>query len=149
MAGVDMIHVPYRGESPALADLIANQVDVCFSTLGGSIEHIRAGKLRVLPVTSAKRVEVLPDIPTVSEFIPDYEVSAWDGLVAPKDTPAEIINKLNMEVNGALADAKLKARLVELGLRAAPGSTAEFRKFIAEDTDKWAKVVKFAGIKTD
>jgi len=116
MAGVDMINVPYRGDAPALGDLIANQVHVCFCTLASSIEHIRAGKLRALAVTSAKRVEVLPGIPTVSEFIPDYEVSGWSGLVAPKDTPAAIVNKLNMEVNAGLADAKLKARLNELGL---------------------------------
>jgi len=144
-----MIHVPYRGEAPALADLIANQVNVCFSTLGGSIEHIKAGKLRALAVTSAKRVQVLPDIPTIGEFIPNYEVSAWDGLVAPKDSPAEIVSKLNMQVNAALADAKLQVRLDELGLGATPGSTAEFRKLVADDTEKWAKVVKFAGIKAD
>jgi tripartite-type tricarboxylate transporter receptor subunit TctC len=149
MAGVDVIHVPYRGEAPALADLIANQVHVCFGTLGGSIEHIRAGKLRALAVTSVKRVQVLPGIPTISEFIPNYNVSAWDGLVAPKDTPAEIVSKLNMQVNAALADPKLRARLDELGLGAAPGSTAQFRKLIADDTEKWAKVVKFAGIKAD
>jgi tripartite-type tricarboxylate transporter receptor subunit TctC len=149
MAGVDMIHVPYRGEAPALTDLMANQVHVCFGTLGGSIEHIRAGKLCALAVTSVKRVEVLPGIPTIGESIPGYEVSAWDGLVAPKGTPAEIVNKLNMEVNGALADPKLSARLVELGLGAAPGSIAEFSKLLADDVEKWAKVVKFAGIKAD
>jgi tripartite-type tricarboxylate transporter receptor subunit TctC len=149
MAGVDMIHVPYRGEAPALTDLIANQVNVCFGTLGGSIEHIRAGKLRALAVTSAKRVEVLPGIPTVGEFIPGYEVSAWDGLVAPKGTPAEIVNKLNVEVNAALADPKLNARLDELGVGAAPGSVAEFSKLLADDVERWAKVVKFAGIKAD
>jgi tripartite-type tricarboxylate transporter receptor subunit TctC len=149
MAGVDMIHVPYRGEAPALTDLIANQVNVCFGTLGGSIEHIRAGKLRALAVTSAKRVEALPGIPTVGEFIPGYEVSAWDGLVAPKGTAAEIVNKLNGEVNAALADPKLNARLDELGLGAAPASNAEFSKFLADDVEKWAKVVKFAGIKAD
>jgi tripartite-type tricarboxylate transporter receptor subunit TctC len=149
MAGVDMFQVPYRGEAPALTDLIANQVDVCFGTLGGSIEYIRAGKLRALAVTASKRVEVLPGIPTVGEFIPDYEVSAWDGLVAPKGTPANIVNTLNAEVNAALADAKLRARLDELGLAAAPESITEFSTFIAGDTEKWAKVVKFAGMKAD
>jgi tripartite-type tricarboxylate transporter receptor subunit TctC len=147
MAGVDMIPVPYGGEAPALSDLIANQVHVCFATLPSSIEHIRAGKLRAMAVTSRKPVEVLPGIPTVREFIPDYEVSGWHGLVAPKDAPAAIVDRLNTEVNAGLADAKLKARLNELGLEAAPGSTAEFGNLIAADTEKWAKVVKFAGIK--
>jgi tripartite-type tricarboxylate transporter receptor subunit TctC len=149
LAGVDMIHVPYRGEAPALTDLMANQVHVCFGTLAGSIEHIRAGKLRALAVTSVKRVEVLPGVPTIGEFVPGYEVSAWDGLVAPKGTPAEIVNKLNVEVNAALADPKLNARLGELGLGAAPGSVGEFSKLLADDVEKWAKVVKFAGIKAD
>jgi tripartite-type tricarboxylate transporter receptor subunit TctC len=149
VAGVDMIQVPYRGEAPALTDLIANQVDVCFGTLAGSIEYIRAGKLCALAVTAPKRVEVLPGVPTVGEFIPDYEVSAWDGLVAPKGTPANIVNKLNAEVNAALTDAKLRVRLDELDLAAAPESITEFGTLIAGDTEKWAKVVKFAGMKAD
>jgi tripartite-type tricarboxylate transporter receptor subunit TctC len=149
MTGVDMTHVPYRGDSPAIADLIADHVQVYFGTLGGSIEYLRAGKLRPLAVTAATRIEVLPGVPTVSEFLPGYEASAWDGLVAPKDTPAEIVNRLNRGVNAALADPMLKARFDELGLTATPGSPTEFRKLIADDTEKWAKVVKFAGIKAD
>jgi tripartite-type tricarboxylate transporter receptor subunit TctC len=149
ITGINMIHVPYRGDSPASADLIANHVQVYFGTLGGAIEYLRAGQLRALAVASAARLEVLPDVPTLSDFLPGFEASTWNGLVAPKDTPAEIIDKLNQATNAALADPKLKARFYDLGAAIVPESPAEFRKVIADDTEKWAKVVKFAGIKAD
>jgi tripartite-type tricarboxylate transporter receptor subunit TctC len=147
MSGVDMLHVPYRGGAPALTDLIGGQVQVMLETLPGSIEYIRTGKLRALAVTTAARSEALPDIPTVSEFVPGYEASAWYGIGAPKNTRAEVIDKLNKEINAGLSDSKIKARYAELGATVFAGSPAAFGKFIAEETDKWAKVVSFAGIK--
>jgi tripartite-type tricarboxylate transporter receptor subunit TctC len=147
--GVNMIHVPYRGDSPAIADLLGGQVDVFFGTLSGSMEYIRAGKLHALAVTTVKRQEALPEVPTLGDFLPGFEASAWLGLGGPKNTPAEIVRKLNKEVNSALSDPKMKARLADLGLRGLPGSPADFGTLIAEDTVKWAKVVKFAGIKPD
>ena len=149
MAGVDLVHVPYRGVAPALTDLIGGQVQVIFSTMTGSIEYIRTGKLRALAVTTAMRAEALPDIPTVGEFVPGYEASAWYGLGAPKNTPAEIVAKLNKEINAGLADPKLRARLADLGGTVLAGSPADFSKLIAEETDKWAKVIKSAGIKPE
>ena len=149
MAGVDMVHVPYRGAAPALTDLLGGQVQVMFDTMPASIEHIRAGKLRALAVTTATRSEALPDVPTVGDFVPGYEASAWFGLGAPKDTPAEIVDKLNKEINAGLADPKLKARLADLGGTALAGSPADFGKLIADETEKWAKVVKFSGAKPD
>jgi tripartite-type tricarboxylate transporter receptor subunit TctC len=149
MAGIDMVHVPYRGGGPALTDLLGGQVQVYFATTASSIEYIRAGKLRPLAVTTAMRAEVLPDIPTVGEFVPGYESSGWTGVGAPKNTPAEIIDRLNKEINAALAEPKMKARLADLGATVLALSPADFSKLIAEDTDKWAKVVKFAGIKAD
>jgi tripartite-type tricarboxylate transporter receptor subunit TctC len=149
MAGVDLVHVPYRGVAPALTDLIGGQVQVIFSTMTGSIEYIRTGKLRALAVTTAMRAEALPDIPTVGEFVPGYEASAWYGLGAPKNTPAEIVAKLNKEINAGLADPKLRARLADLGGTVLAGSPADFNKLIAEETDKWAKVIKSAGIKPE
>jgi tripartite-type tricarboxylate transporter receptor subunit TctC len=149
MAGIDMVHVPYRGGGPALTDLLGGQVQVYFATTASSIEYIRAGKLRPLAVTTAMRSEVLPDIPTVGEFVPGYESSGWTGVGAPKNTPAEIIDRLNKEINAALAEPKMKARLADLGATVLALSPANFSKLIAEDTDKWAKVVKFAGIKAD
>jgi tripartite-type tricarboxylate transporter receptor subunit TctC len=146
MAGIDMVHVPYRGAAPALSDLLGGQVQVMFDPLLSSIGYIRADKLRVLAVTTAMRSEALPDIPSVGEFLPGYEASTWFGLGLPKNTPADIVHKLNKEVNAGLADPKLKARLADLGGTALEGSPAEFGELIAEDIEKWAKVIKFAGI---
>jgi tripartite-type tricarboxylate transporter receptor subunit TctC len=149
MAGVDMVHVPYRGGGPALTDLLGGQMQVYFPTTVASIEYIRAGRLRALAVTTATRSDALPDLPTVSEFVPGYEASFCTGIGAPRNTPAEIIDKLNMEINAGLADPKLKARLTDLGGTVLALSPAEFGKLIADETDKWAKVVKFAGIKAE
>jgi len=147
MTGVDMLHVPYRGGALALNDLIGGQLQVMFDTMPESIGFIRAGTLRPLAVTTAERASVLPDVPTVSDFVPDYEASAWYGIGAPRNTPAEIVVTLNREINAALADAKIKARLVELGGTLSAGSPAAFGKFIADDAAKWAKVIEFAGVK--
>jgi tripartite-type tricarboxylate transporter receptor subunit TctC len=149
MAGVDLVHVPYRGAGPGLTDLLAGQVQVYFPTTVASIAYIRAGRLRALAVTAATRAEVLPDIPTVGEFVPGYEASQWYGVGAPKATPAEIVEKLNKEINASLADPKLQARLADLGGTVLVGSPADFGKFIVEETEKWAKVINFAGIKAD
>jgi tripartite-type tricarboxylate transporter receptor subunit TctC len=147
MAGVDMVHVPYRGGAPALSDLIGGQVQVLFPTTSLSVQQIRAGKVRPLAVTSATRWDGLPDIPTVGEFVAGYEASVVLGIGVPKRTPIEIIDKLNREINAALADLKIKARLADLGGTALAGSPADFAKLIAEETEKWGKVIKFAGIK--
>jgi tripartite-type tricarboxylate transporter receptor subunit TctC len=150
MAGVDIVHVPYRGGAPALTDLIGGQVQVMFDTMPASIEHIRAGKLRALAVTTAMRSETLPDIPTVGEFVPGYEASIWWGVGAPKDTPAGIIAKLNQEINAGLADPKIKARLAaDFGGTVLAGSPADFGKLVAAEIEKWGKVVKFSGAKPD
>jgi tripartite-type tricarboxylate transporter receptor subunit TctC len=149
MAGIDMVPVPYRGAGPALTDLLAGQVQVSFPTMPASIEHIRTGKLRALAVTTAKRSDALPGIPTVGEFLPGYESSAWYGVAAPKNTPAEIIDKLNKEINASLADPKIKARLADFGGTPLVGSPAEFGKLIADETEKWGKVVRAANIKPD
>ena len=149
MADINMPHVPYRGDAPAITDLIGGQVQVYFATMGGSIEYISGGKLRPLAVTTTTRSAALPDIPTMADFLPGYEATAWLGLVAPKNTPAEIAEKLNKEINTALADPRTKARFAELGLTVLPGSRADFEKLIANDTEKWAKVIKFAGAKPD
>jgi tripartite-type tricarboxylate transporter receptor subunit TctC len=149
MAAVDMVHVPYRGGGPALTDLIAGQVQVLFLPPAISIEHIRADRLRPLAVTSARRFEALPEIPSVSEFVAGYEASTWFGIGAPKSTSTAIINKLNQEINGALADPKIKTRITDLGGTVVPGSPADFGKLIVEDTDKWAKVIRAANIKPD
>jgi len=148
-AGVDLVHVPYRGIALALNDLLGGQVQVTFASMPSSIEYIRAGRLRALAVTTATRSEVLPDIPTVAEFVPGYEASSWYGIGAPKNTPAEIVAKLNTEVNAALADPKMKARLAEWGATALPGSPADFGELIAEETEKWAKVIRAANIKAE
>jgi tripartite-type tricarboxylate transporter receptor subunit TctC len=147
MAGVNMIHVPYRGGAPAVADLIAGQVQVSFDTMPTSIEHIRAGKLRALAVTTAARSEALPDLPTVGDFLPGFEASAWFGVAAPRQTPAQIVDRLNKEINAGLVEPKIKARLIDLGGTPLPGSSADFGKLIADETEKWARVIKFAGIK--
>jgi len=146
MAGVDMLHVPYRGGGPALADLLAGQVPLMFDTLATSIEHIRAGKLRALAVTGAVRSQVLPDTPTVGDFVPGYEAIGWQGVGAPRNTPAEIIDKLNKEINAGLGDPRIKARVADLGGTVFISSPADFGKFIAVYTEKWAKVIKFAGM---
>jgi tripartite-type tricarboxylate transporter receptor subunit TctC len=149
MAGVDLVHVPYRGGGPAFNDLLAGQVQVMFPTTVSSIGYIRAGRLRALAVTAATRSEVLPGIPTVGEFVPDYEANNWFGVGAPKATPAEIVEKLNKEINAGLADPNMKARLADLGGTVLAGSPADFGKLIAEETEKWGKVVRFTGIKAD
>jgi tripartite-type tricarboxylate transporter receptor subunit TctC len=149
MAGVDMVHVPYRGAAPALTDLVGGQVQVMILPIISSIEHIKAGRLRALGVTTASRLEVVPDIPTVAEFLPGYDVSDWTGIGVPRGTPVEIVDRLNAEVNAALADAKIRARLAELGSELMPMSRAAFAKLIADETDKWAKVAKTAGIKAE
>jgi tripartite-type tricarboxylate transporter receptor subunit TctC len=149
MAGVNLVHVPYRGAGPALVDLLAGQVQAGFPSMPGSIEYVRAGKLRALAVTTATRSPVLPDIPAVSETVPGYEASGWFGIGAPKNTPVEIIEKLNREINAGLADPKMKSRLADLGGTPLSGSPADFGKLIAEETEKWAKVVQFSGAKAD
>jgi tripartite-type tricarboxylate transporter receptor subunit TctC len=149
MTGVDMVHVPYRGSAPALTDLLAGQVQVIFDAMPSSIEYIRVGKLRPLAVTTATRSDALPEIPTMGDFLPGFEASTWFGVGVPKNTPAEIVEKLNKEINVALADPKMKARVADLGGTVLAGSPADFGKLIAEETEKWGKVVKFTGIKAD
>ena len=149
MAGINMVHVPYRGEAPALTDMLGGQVQAMFGTMPASIEYVRAGKLRPLAVTSARRSELLPDLPTVGEFVPGYETSALQGVGAPRNTPAEIINKLNKEINAGLADPKIKTRVADMGGTVLAGSPADFGKLIADETEKWGKVVKFSGAKPD
>jgi tripartite-type tricarboxylate transporter receptor subunit TctC len=149
MTGVSMVHVPYRGGAPALTDLIGGQVQIMFDALTGSIEYIRAGKLRALAVTTSTRSEALPDLPAVGDFVPGYETSSWSGIGAPKDTPAEIIAKLNNEINAALADPKIKARLADLGGVPMPMSPADFGNLIAESVEKWANVIRTANIKPE
>jgi tripartite-type tricarboxylate transporter receptor subunit TctC len=149
LTGVNLTHVPYRGGAPALTDLLGGQVQVQFATMSSSIEYIRAGKLRALAVTTATRSEALPDLPTVSEFVPGYEASSTFGVGAPKNTPSQIIDKLNEAINAGLADPKLRARLADLGGTVLAGSPADFAKLIADETEKWGKVVKFIGIKAD
>jgi tripartite-type tricarboxylate transporter receptor subunit TctC len=140
------VHIPYRGGGPALTDLIGGQVHVMFSAMAASIAHARAGKLRPLAITTATRSDMLPELPTVGDFVAGYEASAFIGIGAPRNTPAEIVNKLNNEINAAFADPKVGKRFAELGGTALPGSPTDFRKLLANETEKWAKVVKFAGI---
>jgi len=149
MTGVDMVHVPYRGTTPALTDLLAGQAQVMFDVTPSSTPQIRAGKLRPLAVTAATRVDVLPEIPVMGDFVPGYEASAWLGFGAPKDTPAAIVAMLNREVNAGLADPTIKARIADLGCTVLAVSPAEFCKLFADETEKWGKVVKFAGIKPE
>jgi tripartite-type tricarboxylate transporter receptor subunit TctC len=149
MAGVDMVHIPYKGTPPALTDLLAGRVQVLFDPIPASIAYIRTGKLRALAVTTATRSDALPDIPTVGEFVPGYEASAWYGVGAPKNTPAEIVDKLNVAINSAIADPKLQARFADLGGTAFAGSPADFGKLIAHETDKWGKVIRAANIKVE
>jgi tripartite-type tricarboxylate transporter receptor subunit TctC len=147
MTGVNMLHVPYRGAGPALTDLLGGQVQVMFDNVSSSIEYIRAGGLRPLAVTTATRSEALPDLPTVGDFVPGYEASAVNGIGAPRATPTEIIDKLNKEINAGLADPKLKARLADLGASVLVGSPADYGRLIAEETEKWGKVIRAANIK--
>jgi tripartite-type tricarboxylate transporter receptor subunit TctC len=149
MTGVNMVHVPYRGQALALPDLLAGQVQVYYGPTPGLIEYIGAGKVRALAVTTATRSEALPDIPTVGDFLPGYEATAWYGIGVPRSTPAEIIDKLNKEINAGLADPRLRARLADLSGTVLAGSPADFGKLIADETEKWGKVIKFAGIKPE
>jgi len=149
MAGVNMVHVPYRGQGPALTDLLGGEVQVLFATAPGTTDYIASGKLRALAVTTAGRAEVAPDLPPVGDFVPGYETSQWYGMCAPARTPAEIIGKLNKEINAGISDATMKTRLAALGGEPLPGTPAEFGKLIAEETEKWAKVVQAGGLKPD
>jgi tripartite-type tricarboxylate transporter receptor subunit TctC len=149
MAGAPMVHVPYRGAAPALTDLIGGQVQVIFSAVPSTVEYIKAGKVRALAVTSTSRAEALPDVPTVAEFVPGYEASNWWGIAAPKNTPVAIVNKLNQEINAAFSDPKMKARLSELGGEVLAGSPASFEKMIADETEKWGRVIRTANIKAN
>jgi tripartite-type tricarboxylate transporter receptor subunit TctC len=149
MTGLNLVHVPYRGAGPALVDLLGGQMHVMFAPLSIAVGHVRTGRLRALGVMTATRLPQLPDVPTVAEFVPGYEASFWAGLGAPKNTPAEIVEKLNREVNAALGDPTIKARLEAHGAEAIPGSPADFRKLIADETERWGKVIRAAGIKAE
>jgi tripartite-type tricarboxylate transporter receptor subunit TctC len=149
MAGVDLVHVPYRGNGPAVTALLGGQVEVLFASLPSSIEYIATDKLRGLAVTSAVRSQARPDLPTIGEFVPGYEMSAWFGVGVPKGTPTEVIDKLNREINAGLADPRIKPRFAELGGIAIAGSPADFEKLIAEETEKWGKVIRAGSIKLD
>jgi tripartite-type tricarboxylate transporter receptor subunit TctC len=149
MAGVDLVHVPYRGGAPALTDMLGGQVQVMFDNLPTSLEHVRAGRLRPLGITSARRSELLPDVPTVADFVPGYESSAWYGVGAPKGTPVEIIDRLNSEINAILAEPRMKTRVAEMGATLIAGSPADFGRLVADETEKWGKVVRFSGARAD
>jgi tripartite-type tricarboxylate transporter receptor subunit TctC len=149
MAGVTLVHVPYRGQGPALTDLLGGQVQVLFATTPGTTDYIKTGKLRALAVTTAARAEVLPDVPTVGEYVPGYEASQWYGLAAPRNTPPEIVDRLNKEINAALADPKMKARFADIGGEPLTGAPAAFGSLIAAETEKWGKVVRAAGLKPE
>jgi tripartite-type tricarboxylate transporter receptor subunit TctC len=149
LAGINMVHVPYRGAAPAVTDLIAGQVQVVFDNLPGSIEYIRAGKLRALAVTTTERSPSLPDVPVVADFVPGFEASAWFGIGAPRGTPDDAVARLNREINAGLADPRLKAKLEDMGGMLIAGSPAEFGRLVADETEKWAKVVKFANIRPE
>jgi len=149
MTGVNIVHVPYRGGAPAMLDLIAGRAQVMFDNVPTSLPYIRDGKIRPLAVTAAARVDVLPDLPLVADYVPGYEASAWYGIVGPKGTPAEIVDKLNREVNAILAEPDKKKRLADLGASLLPGSPADFGKLLADETEKWRKVIRFAGIKAE
>jgi tripartite-type tricarboxylate transporter receptor subunit TctC len=149
MTGSDMLHVPYRGAPQAITDMLAGQVHVMFDVVPSSIEHIKAGRLRPLAVATASRLDVLPETPTVADFVPGYEASGWTGLGAPKGTPIDVVDRLNKEINLGLADPQMKSKLSSFGYTIVGGTSADFGKLIADETEKWAKVVKFAGIKPE
>jgi tripartite-type tricarboxylate transporter receptor subunit TctC len=149
MTGTNMVHVPYRSAAAVMTDLLSGQVQLYFGTTASSLEYVRTGKLRALAVTIERRLDALPDIPTVGYFVPGYEASNWYGIGAPRSTPVEVIEKLNKETNAGLADPKIKARIVDLGGSVLTGSPADFGRLIADETEKWGKVVKFVGIKAD
>src|SRR5262249_9711583 len=149
ITGLNMVHVPYRGAAPALTDLIGGQVQIMFENMPSSIEYIKSGKLRALAVTTAARSEALPDLPTIGDFVPGYEASTWFGIGAPSNAPAEVIGRLNKEVNVALTDSKMKARLADLGGTVLPGSPSDFRRLVADETEKWGKVIRAANIKPE
>jgi tripartite-type tricarboxylate transporter receptor subunit TctC len=149
MTGIEMTHVPYRGAGPAMTDLLPGRVQLMFDNLPSSIEHIRSGRLRALGVTAAKRSDALPEVPTIGETVPGYEVAVWNGICVPKGTPPEIIGALNRAVNAVLADPRLQARFAELGGAPMPMTPAEFGKLVSDETEKWAKVVKFSGAKPE
>jgi len=149
MAGIDLVHVPYRGAGPAMVDLMGGQVQVMFNTMSASLEHVKAGKLRAIGVATKTRQAALPDVPTVAEFVPSYEASFWTGIAAPKGTPAEIIDKVNKAVNAGFADPNVKARLDEWGATPLLGSPADFAQFVADETEKWGKVIRAANIKAE
>ncbi|MDI1262153.1 MAG: tripartite tricarboxylate transporter substrate-binding protein, partial [bacterium] len=149
MTGVDMVHVPYRGQGPAMSDLLGGQVQILFAAAPGTADHIQAGKLRALAVTTAARMADFPDVPTVGDVVPGYEASQWYGFAAPKNVPAEIVDKLNKEINAAIADAGMKAKLAAIGGVTMPGSAADFGRLIAEETEKWGKVVRTGGLKPE
>jgi tripartite-type tricarboxylate transporter receptor subunit TctC len=149
MAGVNLVHVPYRGDAPALVDLMGGQIQVMFDLTAAALPFIKAGKLRALAVTSASRARALPDLPTVADFLPGYEATSFEGIVAPKGTPSDIVDTLNKAINAALADAKFQARLADLGGEGLPGTPAQFRQLIVDETAKWGKVVRFAKLSAD
>ncbi|HEU5272131.1 MAG TPA: tripartite tricarboxylate transporter substrate binding protein [Xanthobacteraceae bacterium] len=149
MTGIDLVHVPYRGAGPAMVDLMGGQVQVMFNTMSASLQHVRAGKLRAIGVATKTRQQALPDVPTVAEFVPGFEASFWTGIAAPKGTPAEIVDKLNRSVNAVLKDPNVTARLAEWGATALAGSPADFGKFVADETEKWGKVIRAANIKAE
>jgi tripartite-type tricarboxylate transporter receptor subunit TctC len=149
MAGIDLVHVPYRGAGPAMVDLMGGQVQVMFNTMSASLQHVKAGKLRAIGVATKTRQAALPDVPTMAEFVPGYEASFWTGIAAPKGTPVEIVDKVNKAVNAGFADPNVKARLDEWGATALPGSPADFAKFVADETEKWGRVIRTANIKAE